>query len=960
MGLDPARRLGQEHHRQRLSDRVFFGSSAERPDEGDSGPSRSFQAPGARKRNLRSSNKRGHSCRASSSSQPAIQVDLFSSTKETRHLASYNQSEAAEQEFCQTTKVPHGDAGIYHSVSALRNVGHNLGFKRCLSAHSYPQERPAVSVFPLQTCRLPVQGTSVWPVDKSKSVHKGHQGRGGFSQEKWGDLVRIFGRLAYSIGFRAAERQRDPIRHRYSRKTRLGVKQRKVQSYAFPDRQVFGSQSRLRQRPGFPNSGENFGSEGYSQSAPLSCQSEGPTLVTTLGSGGQSGGDTSVLPTLHAAYPVLPSSTLQSMHSFSKQKGPGAERGHTFYRLVGSGASSIGRKEFSRPQTSDCLDDGRFQLGLGRNLGLQIGVGPMDSRRTVSSYQCSGTPSGPQGYRTLVPPARGQSDFTLLRQLYDGGLPQPAGGNEVNTSVSGDLGLTTHVSFEEHYDQGLSPCRDSESVSRCPLQRQVQQQRVVSEPALGGSGFSNVRPSSCGSVCIAPQLQASNVLFQVSSPCSLGDGRLSSQLGRSDTLRVPTVVPASQSSAQTSRLKSQHDSHSTLLAEAGLVPSVASDVGRPSVQFPRGSGPSVSESRPHLPSRSRVPQAGCLEIVNRRLRDQGLSQRSASFAAGARRPSTVATYDSRLEKYYQWANDNSVNPLEASLEEVCSFLVSLFDEGRQISTIKNYRSALAAVHSGFEDGSSVGNNHNVRLLLRGMFNRRPPTQRLAPSWSINEVLSSLSTQPYEPMSNAPLDALTYKTLFLVAAASARRRSEIHALSVKKGFIRFSSAGVFLLPDPAFLAKNFSESYTPGPVFLPSMSSASSVREDRLVCPVRALKWYLEKTKNLRTSEALFILPRSPYSRVSKDTISRWLVRIILPFADPGERIRAHDVRAHSSSLAWFRGVSLQDILKAAAWKSPSSFVSCYLSDVVSSDSAFGRAVLQRSTPSQDHPPLSRC
>ncbi|KAJ8034715.1 hypothetical protein HOLleu_21676 [Holothuria leucospilota] len=124
---------------------------------------------------------------------------------------------------------------------------------------------------------------------------------------------------------------------------------------------------------------------------------------------------------------------------------------------------------------------------------------------------------------------------------------------------------------------------------------------------------------------------------------------------------------------------------------------------------------------------------------------------------------------------------------------------------------------------------------------------------------------------------------------------------------------------FLLPDPAFLTKNLTKSFIPGPLNLPLMSSASSVPEDRLVCLVRALKWYIEKTKNLLASVSLFILPRSPYSRASKDKISNWLVRIISPLAARSKTIHVHDVQAHSSSLAWFKGVPLQDIWKATTW-----------------------------------------
>ena len=165
------------------------------------------------------------------------------------------------------------------------------------------------------------------------------------------------------------------------------------------------------------------------------------------------------------------------------------------------------------------------------------------------------------------------------------------------------------------------------------------------------------------------------------------------------------------------------------------------------------------------------------------------------------------------------------------------------------------------------------------------------------------------------------------------------------MTTRKGFIRFSNAGAYLIPDAQFLTKNETISFTPGEIYLPTISSSSSVGEDRKVCPVRALKWYLERTKDIRQGDKLFILPRRPYTAAAKDTLARWLVNLISPFSEPDEPVHAHQLRAHATSTAWFRGISLNDIMKAAAWKTPSTFVASYLTDVVSEEGAFARAVL---------------
>ena len=57
------------------------------------------------------------------------------------------------------------------------------------------------------------------------------------------------------------------------------------------------------------------------------------------------------------------------------------------------------------------------------------------------------------------------------------------------------------------------------------------------------------------------------------------------------------------------------------------------------------------------------------------------------------------------------------------------------------------------------------------------------------------VLAALTKAPFEPIATCPLKYLIWKTAFLLAITSARRASEMHALSCKAPYLRFSNAGV---------------------------------------------------------------------------------------------------------------------------------------------------------------------
>ena len=147
----------------------------------------------------------------------------------------------------------------------------------------------------------------------------------------------------------------------------------------------------------------------------------------------------------------------------------------------------------------------------------------------------------------------------------------------------------------------------------------------------------------------------------------------------------------------------------------------------------------------------------------------------------------------------------------------------------------------------------------------------------------------------------------------------------------------------------FIAKNQTYSSASVEIFLPAISTFSSVEEDKVWCPVRALKWYLERTKSKRTSSALFVATIAPHKGVASSTIANWLVECIkMAGADAilADRVRAHDTRSVSSSWALLNGASLVDIQRAAFWSNPNSFISCYLKDVLVGEASFAQAVLK--------------
>ncbi|XP_038065583.1 uncharacterized protein LOC119735737 [Patiria miniata] len=473
--------------------------------------------------------------------------------------------------------------------------------------------------------------------------------------------------------------------------------------------------------------------------------------------------------------------------------------------------------------------------------------------------------------------------------------------------------------------------------------------------------FSVDRSASCRPICLSKQPPVTGILRKTQRPLRMADRRTGNTVGQTTCVRLSPVLPHTASTDQSGTGGVQDPPHSSILATPTLVPETHQALGSPP-------GDSSEEGRHTVPAQLGFSSPGpggsppdVLGIIKQSFRTAGLSERAAAIAACSRRESTRKIYNSRLHHFYKWCRARSLRPSDTSIGEIADFLVGLFDSDLATATVKNYRSAIAAIHGGFSDGSSVSDNQNLSQLIKGMFVSRPPTRRLLPSWDLFAVLSALSRPPFEPMGSSTLLQLSVKVSFLLAVATSRRRSELHSLTVETGHIRWEPGGVRLVPKTGFLTKNQSESFSPPDIFVPDIKSFSSVSGDRLWCPVRALKWYIDRTKTLRSGHSqLFITTTPPYRPASRDTISRWLVTAIKsaidsPTTDSVGSVHAHEVRAASTSWAFFKGVSIKDITQAACWKTPNTFTECYLKDVLQTEGRAGRVVLKAASRASSGP-----
>ena len=114
----------------------------------------------------------------------------------------------------------------------------------------------------------------------------------------------------------------------------------------------------------------------------------------------------------------------------------------------------------------------------------------------------------------------------------------------------------------------------------------------------------------------------------------------------------------------------------------------------------------------------------------------------------------------------------------------------------------------------------------------------------------------------------------------MALASGKRREEVHSWTYSSLRHKPQWKEVTISPSPAFLAKNQLASDGPDllrPVIIPALKPFLSLdlTEDMTLCPVRALRYYLDKTSALRKGKnLLFISFKEGFDKdIMRSTIS---------------------------------------------------------------------------------------
>ncbi len=301
------------------------------------------------------------------------------------------------------------------------------------------------------------------------------------------------------------------------------------------------------------------------------------------------------------------------------------------------------------------------------------------------------------------------------------------------------------------------------------------------------------------------------------------------------------------------------------------------------------------------------------------------------------------------------------------------YLQHLQQRGLKHNTFLTHISALSNCTDRVE-GVPVGRHPLVALWVLGNRSLHPPTRTLVPKWDLSVVLAAIIEPPYEPLHHATLKDLTLKTLslFLIATASARRVSELHALCTVPPFLIERPGSFTLTTNPAFLPKTAMEGVLSSDIELSAFHPAPQSELERglrLMCPVRALRYYLQCTQPLRGINTVLFAhweedraPRPVSTHWISSALSEAIHAAIACMGRANEIFSAnpHSVRGIASlATSWAeiaRGPA-SGICRAATWTTACVFARHYRLNL-GDRSSFGTQVFEAATRSR--PSKSQC
>lgn len=286
-------------------------------------------------------------------------------------------------------------------------------------------------------------------------------------------------------------------------------------------------------------------------------------------------------------------------------------------------------------------------------------------------------------------------------------------------SLSLDNGRTFSPLVQEETfpnSSSLSPGK-TQHTSRSTLQENTRSLRLEVEPQHFPEAPTGLGENVNRSVCFQVESSTSPLLLPSTRPQGNSDRCLHSGLEQRSTICQPSNSPLDTDTTEDSPGESRSNHHRSLVANTTMVSSLTAPSHLRTVH-PTQVGLDIS-------TRETLAASGAqhkmdlrrLEDIRRSSRAKDLSPTALALIMNSWRTSTSKNYNSAWKLWAEYAEDNEIDPLQPTSQEVANYLAALFLEGKSSASIANARSAISQT---VDAKTPLGESWPVRMVMRGI------------------------------------------------------------------------------------------------------------------------------------------------------------------------------------------------------------------------------------------------
>ena len=203
--------------------------------------------------------------------------------------------------------------------------------------------------------------------------------------------------------------------------------------------------------------------------------------------------------------------------------------------------------------------------------------------------------------------------------------------------------------------------------------------------------------------------------------------------------------------------------------------------------------------------------------------------------------------------------------------------------------------------------------------MKCIFEFKPALPKYAEIWDVNIVLNYFKS--FSPLKGSlSLKDLTLNMTMLLCLSTGQRGQTIH--KIHTSYIQELDHSVRIVINEKL------KQTKPGKHLAPI--DLEEYSDDKRICVVDYSGEYLNRTRTLRENQTqLLISYAKPFKPVSKDTIARWVKKLLEQSGIDINKYTTHSTRAAATSYCKAKGLTLAEIMKSAGWSNASTFERYY-------------------------------